>query len=231
MIISHKYKFIFLHAGKAGGASVGHELWKAIGPDAEHYVPYRHSNAKDSRTYVGDEIWNEYFKFSTARNPFIRTVSWYNHAIKNYRKAISKLVDKVEIGKIEKEIEYLGDISNFGKMIKLWLTEGYRKKAFNRIDKFYIFQDQVDWFNDGNGINLDLIMKLETIESEWGVLCNRIGIPYPYRDTSKRWGLPHINIGVKGDSQLTYRKYYTPELINLIKEIHKRDLEYFNYTF
>ncbi|MEM6384343.1 MAG: sulfotransferase family 2 domain-containing protein [Pseudomonadota bacterium] len=52
-----------------------------------HYHPtvgfYEHMPAWRVKTYVGDAVWNSYFKFSFERNPWDRQVSFYYFRSKN----------------------------------------------------------------------------------------------------------------------------------------------------
>jgi len=38
---------------------------------------YEHSPASEVRRYVGEKIWNSYFKFSFERNPYDKVISYY----------------------------------------------------------------------------------------------------------------------------------------------------------
>ena len=113
MIISHKYKFIFLKAQKTAGTSIEIALSKYCGandiitpvspedekirrdlgyPGPQNYLsPIRdygirdvakrllkgerkarfknHISAKKVKAYIGEQVWNSYYKFCFERNP------------------------------------------------------------------------------------------------------------------------------------------------------------------
>jgi hypothetical protein len=122
MIISHKYKFIFLKTAKTASTSIEIALSKHCGkkdsitpmlPADEkirHSLQYRgpqnylspitdysreeiinlvfrksekkqryfhHISAEAIKKYVGDEVWNSYYKFCVERNPWERFISLY----------------------------------------------------------------------------------------------------------------------------------------------------------
>jgi hypothetical protein len=62
---------IFIHVPKTGGTSIKQALGynSIIG----------HKTAMLVRQGVGEEYWNNTFKFSIVRNPWDRTVSWYEY--------------------------------------------------------------------------------------------------------------------------------------------------------
>lgn len=93
MIISHKYKFIFIKTRKTAGTSIESYLSQYCGnkdiltpvyPPVEIHKP-RNSNgfnnhmlASNVREIVGSEIWDNYYKFCVERNPWDKTLSYYH---------------------------------------------------------------------------------------------------------------------------------------------------------
>jgi hypothetical protein len=93
MIVSHKYRFIFVKTLKTAGTSIEVFLSQHCGPDdvltpiLPHVKPHRprnhdgffnHIPAAEIRIRVGPDVWRSYFKFCVERNPWDRTLSDYH---------------------------------------------------------------------------------------------------------------------------------------------------------
>lgn len=85
MVISDKHRFIFIHNPKTGGESIeaALTLYASLlvsAPKNLHKRLNKHSNPKMIKKYVGETIWNSYFKFVFVRNPWDRFLSLYMYA-------------------------------------------------------------------------------------------------------------------------------------------------------
>lgn len=97
MIISHRFRFIFIKTTKTAGTSLevqlspicppedvftpvippedGHQARNYIAPDGTEY--YNHMDARLVRRLLGEERFKDYFKFCVERDPVDKCVSYY----------------------------------------------------------------------------------------------------------------------------------------------------------
>ena len=102
MIISHKYKFIFIKTVKTAGTSIEVDLNKVLGdadiatpiyPKVEGHKPqnfivknklfgktelWNHMPAREVQKVVGKDVWNQYYKFCVEREPVSKVISHYS---------------------------------------------------------------------------------------------------------------------------------------------------------
>jgi len=77
MIISHKYKIIFIHIYKTAGTFIV-QLLKNLDPDCEDI--YGHISAKEAKGKINSEIWENYTTFCVVRNSWDWQMSLYFYA-------------------------------------------------------------------------------------------------------------------------------------------------------
>lgn len=83
-----------------------------------------------------------------------------------------------------------------------------------------LFQPQHSFVTDESGQMLaDHVGRVEEMQSSYDAICARIGIPTA--------ALGQVNSSRRGE----YRGYYTPELVDGVAELYRRDLELFGYQF
>ena len=107
MIVSHKYRFIFVKTLKTAGTSIEVFLSQYCGPDdiltpilphVEPHCPrnhdgfFNHMPAHEIRERVGHPVWNSYFKFCVERNPWDKVLSYYH--MMNHRQSGSLAFDQ-----------------------------------------------------------------------------------------------------------------------------------------
>ena len=125
MFINHKHKFIFIHIPKNAGTSIRNSF-NINGYDKKVVSKrYPHSTCSEIKKYIGDNIWNEYYKFSFVRNPFDRLVSFYHfHKSDQYKHKVGReraytqsfkdwVIDTKDKNVIQTQSDYLDEQINF----------------------------------------------------------------------------------------------------------------------
>lgn len=145
---------------------------------------------------------HDYFKFTFSRNPWDRVVSAYNF-LKQGGMNDNDKKDAIKIG--------FPNIT-FEQFIKD-LPENSKWQIHLRPQTFWLKNKQ------GN-IKVNFKGKTETMDDDWKKLCSILNIPY--KKLKKNNFTIHDN----------YKKYYiNSELINIVYNVYKEDIDYFNYTF
>jgi hypothetical protein len=216
MLLSLRYKFLFVHIAKTGGTSIRSALrrYKWSGP---YVIPLyfssrmsaltghriacklpRHAKAIAALEMLPREVFEGLFKFAFVRNPWDLQVSSYHH-IRRERPHLLK------------------GIEDFESFLKWKLTS-------DRPYQFHIdtsIQLQFDYLVDLHGnIIVDFIGRFERLGEDFDAVCRRIGIRTPTLPYKRR-----------AKDRTDYREYYTDETRDLIADYFKKDIELFGYTF
>lgn len=248
MIISHKHKFIFLHAPKTAGTSIEIALSRHCGKedvitrnlrytpgwDSDEYTLVSqnsegyttHMDAESVKEKVGKEVWDSYFKFTVARNPWDYCVSRFywdgvfmqgNHAS--------------ELGKADRIFSNLLNPKAYAFALReMYIFAKGKMEGKSREHNFdffvknstwsYISNDKYYFMWDGSA-SCDFYIRFEELEEGYKEVCNKIGIPYRNLLKTKD----------KIRKSKSYTDYYDEELRDVVSRRWSREIEFFGYEF
>lgn len=222
MILSHKYKFIFVHIGKTGGTSIEHTLSNVLSmsmDDTQYnkeiinnvdkihgYTPAwamkrdhtgrincKHITARELRQIVGHRIWDEYYKFSFVRNPYDKLLSEYS------------MFTQFEAFQNHPWNKY----STFEEFTMSIVTG---KQAISENPYHSYLTDT------NNVLMVDFVGRFETLQDDFDKICETIGL--------QKTKLSHISPTI----HRLFREHYTPEALEMIYRIRKKDFQLFGYS-
>jgi len=165
MIVSHRHRFIFAAIPKTGTHSVRAALRQHLGPEDIEQVGlfvdkrfpfpelaqlrHGHLGLAQVRPFLGEEVFDAYFKFAFVRNPFDRFVS--------YCAFISRETD-----------HFRSDPRGVMRHVL------FEMQPLEHI----LFQPQYRQLVDADGTLLaDQVGRVERMQASYDEICSRIGIP------------------------------------------------------
>ena len=164
----------------------------------------QHLKACQLQEKIGDQVFNDYFKFTFVRNPFSKCLSEYFW-----------------------EKTYLNESLNFNDWVKFKLGDLINQSENNIImmrQKHNLEQYKFIYDTSDNCL-VDFIGRFENLQEDFNIVCDKIGIP--------RQKLPHKN-KTKHQNKSNYKhytEYYDDETRQIVAEKYARDIEYFGYKF
>jgi len=205
-MVNHKHNFIFIHIPKTAGEA----LSKALDIDVQtHKYTFRlekeimdkHETITEYMSLNQNNI--DYFKFAFVRNPWDRAVSLWSYYLKRNIKPVS-------------DNDFETCIKNFETLF----CEVPAKYYSNSQRKVNLLYPQYHFISDWYGNNmLDYIGRFETLQEDFNIVCDKIGIP-PQE-------LPHTN----QSNHKHYTEYYDDKTRAIISQKYAKDIEYFRYRF
>lgn len=220
MIISNKYKFIFLKTRKTAGSSIQVALSTKCNPESDiltgsnikeglldethsagwnmdkFFTNHPHPKLQEVKKWCGPSAWPQYFKFAFVRNPFDIAVSRYFWNLRG------KTGDKSVIATPEG--------------FRAWIREFYVGTSF------YVNDLQYPYICDGKTIDVDYVGRYENLQEDFTKICNRVGIE----------DVPELGFQKSGfRDKKHYSKFYDAETIGAVYDIFKVDFELFGYEF
>jgi len=158
---------IFIHIPRTAGTAVCHQF------NLANY----HATARQRRLRLGEEAWNNGFKFTIVRNPWQQVHSFYTLHTRQ-----------------SKWREFDGGF-------EAWIDRGL-PTHWKEVDHYADDpMDQWDYITDGeDNIIVDMIIKFEEIGSRMPLLCEHLGCqPQGLR--------PHHGTGAKWDHHTVYNEH------------------------
>lgn len=210
MYISHTKKFIFIKPMKVAGTSItsifnkhcDSSLIRHGNKTFSHPMykinPHDHETFSEVQLELPDQV-EEYFVFSFVRNPWDRLVSqfFYLHKTNN-------------TGAILRYKKFDKNAINF-------LTHPFIDFGSDIPRRYMSFYDHLK--NVEGKINLNFIGKMENLQKDLNIVCDKIGIP--------KQQLPHKN----KTKHKHYTEYYDDETRDIVAEKCVKDIEHFGYRF
>ena len=148
IIISDKYKFIFIRPRKMATSSIFLYFTENIiydeikKPEYEKYMDiYTHSTPDKIKKIIGEKLFDQYFKFTIIRNPYDMVISWFWYCNRDNHYHI--LNDNIIINKFRK-----------------WVDNSLKN------------------FNPFYNCNYDYIIRFENLHNDFLQLLNILNIPH-----------------------------------------------------
>ena len=201
MIISHKYRFIFIKTFKTAGTSVEVFLSPRCGPEdvvtpiypqvAPHHARnfdgfYNHIPAHEVMAKVPRDIWDGYFKFCVERNPWDKTLSHYH-------------------------------MVNFRKGGTLPFEEYMAKREFCQCYQLYTDATKTR-------VLVDRVLRYENLMAELGEVLGKLGVPFEGTLNC------NAKAEYRTDRR-PYREVYTEEQRRVIEEEYAWEIQTHGYRF
>ncbi|MGK7962050.1 sulfotransferase family 2 domain-containing protein [Crocosphaera sp.] len=216
-MISHKKSCIFIHIPKTGGTSIEKMIWPEKEDKTEanlwkgfidgYHNKYQtgglqHLLASQVKQEVGDDIFNQYFKFTIVRNPWDKVISQYSYMKK--RKDLRNFIG------MEKD-----------DCLKTYLSLITKKNhvQWEHQHKFVLDESQniiVDYIGKFEEFNKDVYTILDKINIRTKILGIRV------------LKILHTN---RSQERLPYSEYYDSESREMVANIYRKDIELFDYSF
>ena len=213
-MIFDKWKAIFIHVPRTGGGSVESTLllnyfnfkkWREI--DSREVQDFRRLN------YHHPPNWTQHLPLKEREKhiPKDKIDSYFKFAfVRNpWDRVLSEyLYIKKEGGCNCKEDDKR--LNTFKEYLKNFLACSWEDHALPQKDLI---------LNAQGNIGVDFVGRFENLQNDFNFVANRIGL--------KNTTLPRFNETRRG----AYTQYYNNETRQIVKEIYKKDIEYFGYKF
>ncbi|MCD1636366.1 sulfotransferase family protein [Martelella mediterranea] len=196
-------KCIFIHIPKSAGKSVRRALFAT----ESYHIPAVRYQAADPVCFEA------YFKFSFVRNPWHRCLSAYEYLKKRCSSDMSFPDHRWAASN-------LTNVNSFSDFLVSLENPNIRKS----IKRYIHFRDQIDWISSPGKkrkILVDFVGRYEEISKDYTEICRTLGLTVH----------PPLPPGNSKSHDQDYRRIYTSQMVDLVQDIYRTDIETFGYEF
>lgn len=208
MLLSKKFRFIFIHIYKNAGTSITNALipfatagrWETWSNSVLKRLKFSprfdpqpfpfHIKASEIIAKIGGENFKSFFSFAFVRNPWDWQVSLYNYMLKETTHYQHHLVR---------------GLGSFDRYIRWRCTEEVR------LQRDFIYSA------DGE-LLIDYVGRFENLDADFQTICDRIGISTT---------LSRLNVS----NSRPYQQFYNNETKELVRRTFEADITLFEYDF
>lgn len=223
MIISHKYKFIFIKTRKTAGTSIEVFLSQFCGKNDVLTPIYPHVEPHIARNYRG--IYNIFDEGTLSIKQIYAKLYERN---KFYNHIPASLVKKRVSKKIwNNYFKFCVDRNPWDKTISQYHNMNHTqggKLSFEEYINNRRFPYNYPLYTEGDVVIVDQILKYETLMDDLSSVFSKLGIPFSG------------TLGVKAKSEYRkdktpYQQVYTEEQRKIVEEFFKKEIDLNNYSF
>ncbi|TLU65059.1 sulfotransferase family protein [Thalassotalea litorea] len=194
--LKEEKNIILVHIPKTAGVSI-------ITAYRDSFAEARHTTALHYKCLLANDFC-KFKTFSIVRNPWARLLSAYNFLMQG-----GLTVDDRNMGAVLNR-----ECNTFDEFIKNWLPR-------HSVYSFTHFIPQNEFVcGFGDKIIVDEIVKLESLDSDWVQVTQRLGLPYR-------------RLAKENSTKLekNYSDFYDDESKEIVAELYKKDIVLFDYDF
>jgi hypothetical protein len=229
MIISHRYKFIFIKIHKTAGSSMEMALGPLCGPD-DIVTPLEstegtdiprnyHENTLIGRTYAKSRLFR---KLIDRRSPLLGKWYWEHMPATRVRELIGRDIWDgyykfcFERNPWDKVVSYY-NWKKFGQKRDIPPFKEYVMKKSHRLPR------DADLYFDGDTCMMDEVFDYQNFQQTFAGICERLGIPYD-------GVMPREKTGVAKEKSDPH-DYYDDETREKVAELFSREILRMNYQY
>lgn len=168
-MINHELKCIFIHIPRTAGSSLSTAINKGRRREEGVIEGPIHFGKNWVVKEYGEDLWDEYFKFSFVRNPWDRLLSQYSW----------------RVAKQQDDVQDRG----FNEWV-IWRSEQKKKRE--------MLTKQVDTITCGSEIIVDFVGQYENLHRDYTTLCEKLNVvdpaELPHKHNKKSGRKPYSEI-------------------------------------